>query len=72
MKTLTDYELAEARVNQDSEMLRLQSIILHSEWTEEDHYDWVATAPREDILKWALEIDRNCFHEAQYREGGQE
>ena len=60
--TRTAYELAEARVTRDDELNELKSIILHTDWTEgDDHYEWVANAPREEILDWARDIDRNCF-----------
>ena len=53
---MTDYQVAEARVDKTPELEPYRDTILLYEWAEEDHYEWVANAPVTEILSWAQQI----------------
>lgn len=52
--------IAEQRVN-DSAMLRKHRAIICYDWTEADHWKWVATAPEREIVSWAKETEQNAY-----------
>ena len=54
-----NYETAQARVAADMGLVELADIILDPNWRESDHWQWVTTAPREEILSWARAIARD-------------
>lgn len=53
-----DYaQLAEERVNSDDDLGPEKDILLDYDWDNmTEHYEWVATAPKPEILSWVLAI----------------
>lgn len=63
MSPLTDDRIywadrAGERISRDGRLSRYCDILLY-DWTEPDHYHWVATAPIEEILDWAQRVWRD-------------
>lgn len=52
-------EMARGRVAEDEELLAYQDIIFYDWPNWADHLEWIAIAPRDEILKWAAEIRNN-------------
>jgi len=54
-----EYERAKARVMRSPKLRPLADYIL-ADFSEPDHYHWVATALVRDILPWAKRIEAEC------------
>lgn len=53
------YRKAAARVDMFAELARYRDVILY-DWPEGDeHWRWVATAPLEEIVRWAEAVDHD-------------
>ncbi len=51
---------AKARVNETDELSIYEDILIDYQWqNQEEHFEWVATAPLEEIIDWAEDIRRN-------------
>lgn len=50
--------IGEARVN-GSAALRKHAWVINQDWTEIDHWRWVATAPEKNIVDWAETTEKN-------------
>lgn len=50
------HAIADARVRQ-SAVLRRHVATIDVDWSETDHYRWVATAPEREIVRWAEDIE---------------
>jgi len=53
---MDEYDQARDRVEGDPEMQALADVILYDGWTESDYWQWVITAPRDEIVSWAKAI----------------
>lgn len=67
-KTIEDYdelpepygEMADDRVKATPELLPYHDILIDYDWDNQfEHWEWVATAPVEEILDWAKNIRDN-------------
>lgn len=52
--------IAETRVDSSAALRKHRAIIFY-DWTEADHYRWVATAPEREIVSWAAETEQNAY-----------
>ena len=53
---MDNYEMIESRI-EENEVLVQYADILHYEWDNEDeHAEWVATAPLSEIVEWCKSI----------------
>lgn len=51
--------LARARVLADYDLRPFEGVLLDSDWVEGDeHWAWVADAPKEEVLNWAVVTQR--------------
>lgn len=50
--------IGEERVN-GSATLRKHAWVINQDWSESDHWKWVATAPEKEIVDWAETTERN-------------
>ncbi len=54
---MSSYEQAKARMISSPDLQRYADTIL-AYWPEEDeHWDWVATGPIEEVIAWAKKIE---------------
>ena len=56
-----NYEEAKSRVVNDEDLNKYYSIFMY-DWPEKDHYTWVITADKKELLDWARTIDKNIHH----------
>ena len=55
---ITMYESARQRIRDNAELQPYEDVLLY-DWTEGDgHYEWVANAPIDEILLWAMDITK--------------
>ena len=53
----TPYDLALARLNEDGEMYKSRDLLIDGEYDNENqHYNWVATAEKAEILDWIASL----------------
>lgn len=50
----------------NNKRLKVYEGIIFSDWPEEDHFEWVATAPEEEIIDWATKMFKEQEEEAAY------
>jgi hypothetical protein len=53
---MTFRQMATKRVDGDKQLSEYRDIIIDADWSETDHYHWVATAPKTQVLDWAQVI----------------
>jgi hypothetical protein len=51
------HEAAE-RVYDDYQLREYYTVLLHDWPREPDHLEWVATAPRDELLDWAITVSK--------------
>jgi len=49
-------EMAADRVDGEKRLQPYRDILIEYDWPEEDHWEWVATAPISEIVDWAETI----------------
>jgi NADH pyrophosphatase NudC (nudix superfamily) len=50
-------EKAEKRVADDPELSIRRGVLIDYDWNDPSHFEWVATAPKSELLSWAKEVD---------------
>ena len=55
---MNDLHEAIARVNSDTELTEYFDILINYDWSDEDHFEWVATADREELLDWCEVVSK--------------
>ena len=53
--------IADARMRQSAALAR-HSATIDADWSETDHYRWVATAPEREIVRWAEAIEAEAVY----------
>jgi hypothetical protein len=53
------YAASVARLDNDDELNEHRATILYG-WTETDHYEWAATADRQEILDWCAAVEHGA------------
>lgn len=68
------YQQAAERIDADSDLLPFRNSFIKYDWSEGDeHYRWVATAPKTELLDWAETVAaddptfQDCRHTQETR-----
>lgn len=58
--TTTTEEAAKTRVENSEALKPYEDLLLNYDWSnQEEHLNWVATAPESEIIAWAEQIRRD-------------